>query len=231
MPLIEAAPVMIGKIKIGGEKATVVTSIFSKSSVSLLNELQRGIYNPDFLYEIRYDLFKQTSVEELRSIFEYLQKRRLNFIFTYRAAGSPLMKELYQLAIDMQAPAIDIDVSSFTGVELESFGGTVILSTHDFQGARVSHMLRAMLKLGGNIFKLASSYASSNAFLLDMFDLYTMKEELKVPLAFIPMGERNSALRLFSGYFLSDIVYARAGQKTAEGQLTRSDYERFFRKF
>jgi 3-dehydroquinate dehydratase type I len=107
----------------------------------------------------------------------------------------------------------------------------VILSTHDFEGGRVSHMLRAMLKLGGDIFKLASSYKNAHAFLLDMSDLYTLKEELKVPIVLVPMGEKNSVLRLFSGYFLSDIVYASSGRNTAEGQLTRQEYEKFLEKY
>lgn len=231
MPIIEATPVMIGDKRIGGEKATIATSVFAKSAESFMSRFSDGSYPKSYLYEIRYDLFQERSVENLRELLSFLNSQDIDFIFTFRFTERSDGIRMYNTAVEMNAPAIDIDISGMTGISFDSYKGTRIISSHDYEGRRISHMLNGMAKLDGDIYKLASNYTDMHAFLLDMSDLCTVKENLKVPLVFVPMGKKNSALRLFSGFMLSDIVYAGTEKTTADGQLTRKEYEDFFKRF
>ncbi|MCL5667428.1 MAG: type I 3-dehydroquinate dehydratase [Candidatus Thermoplasmatota archaeon] len=231
MPIIEANPVSIGATAIGGRKTTIVTSIFSVDSVSLLSKFRDGTYNPRLVYEVRYDLFRDRDLGDLRKLVSGLKDMSVDFIFTYRFSSEQEGRLMYETAISLDVPALDIEVGGITRIDLAPYGGTVIISTHDFKGGRVSHMLNGMMRLGGNIYKFASSYSDPHGFLLDLSDLYTFKRDSRVPVSLVPMGDGNSALRLFSGYMISDIVYASAEAGTAPGQLSRKDYEEFFGKF
>ncbi|QRF75936.1 3-dehydroquinate dehydratase [Thermoplasmatales archaeon] len=231
MPIIAAEPVKIGRSDIGGRKTTIVTSIFSADSMSLLSRFNDGYYGKGLVYEIRYDLFHAKGKAELEKLISALNGMSLDFVFTYRFIDSREGKEMYDTAISLGAPAIDIDVSCINWIDLSRYRGTVIISTHDFNGGRVSHMLNGMMKFGGDIYKLASTYTDPHGFLLDLSDLYSFKKENRVPLSLVPMGMENSAFRLFSGYLLSDIVYASGESLSADGQLTRKEYEDFYKKF
>ncbi|MHB1709217.1 MAG: type I 3-dehydroquinate dehydratase [Thermoplasmataceae archaeon] len=231
MPIIEANPVNIGGTAIGGRKTTIVTSIFSVESVSLLSKFRDDTYDPRLVYEVRYDLFRRGNGNDLRNLVSGLKDLSVDFIFTYRFNTKEEGRLMYETAISLDVPALDIEVGGMTGIDLGAYGGTVIISTHDFKGGRVSHMLNGMMRLGGNIYKLASSYSDPHGFLLDLSDLYTFKRDSRVPVSLVPMGDGNSALRLFSGYMISDIVYASAEAGTAPGQLSRKDYDEFFRRF
>jgi 3-dehydroquinate dehydratase-1 len=231
MPIIEANPVSIGSTAIGGRRTTIVTSIFSADSASMLSKFRDGTYNPRLVYEIRYDLFSGGGLEDLRKLASGLKDLSVDYIFTYRFSSEREGRKMYETAISLDVPALDIEVRGMTGIDLAPYRGTVVISTHDFNGGRVSHMLNGMMRLGGNIYKFASSYSDPHGFLLDLSDLYTFKRESRIPLSLVPMGDGNSALRLFSGYMISDIVYASAETGTAPGQLSRKDYEEFFGKF
>ncbi|MCL5441900.1 MAG: type I 3-dehydroquinate dehydratase [Candidatus Thermoplasmatota archaeon] len=231
MPIIEANPVNIGGTAIGGRKTTIVTSIFSGDSDSLLSRFRDGTYDPGFVYEVRYDLFRERDSGDLGKLVSGLKDLSVDFIFTYRFSAGQEGRLMYETAIALDVPALDIEVGVMPGIDLSAYGGTVIISTHDFKGGRVSHMLSGMMRLGGNIYKFASSYSDPHGFLLDLSDLYTFKRDSRVPVSLVPMGDGNSALRLFSGYMISDIVYASAEAGTAPGQLSRKDYKEFFGKF
>ncbi len=217
----------IGRVSLTKIKPTIVVSLYARNAKELLHLIDADNSLSGTLLEIRYDLFRKTSREDLTLMLEGLNSRRISYIFTYRG-DTMVGKEYYSIAIKNEAPAVDVDLNS----QPVEFGSSVaIVSHHGSYGDVNARLLRKLLYSEGDVAKLAISYDDLEDFLKD--SLLMLKEwgGAPKPVCFSPMGDVKF-LRGIAAFLFSDIVYASYGKKkTAAGQLTKSDYENLFQFF
>ncbi|WP_061950567.1 type I 3-dehydroquinate dehydratase [Acidiplasma cupricumulans] len=79
-----------------------------------------------------------------------------------------------------------------------------------------------------DIYKIALNYNDYEKFLRDLLIIMDFKKRTNKEMAFIPMGDKNSFLRVFSLITVSDIGYAKFKESTAPGQLTLDNYNEIF---
>lgn len=231
MPLIGCTGTWLGKINMDGRETVIATSIFDHDSEALMEAFKSGRRKKEQLYELRYDLFRKKDEKELSSIVDFLNSMEVDYIFTYRSTDVEDLVRFYGLASDMGTPAADIEVSVLGDLNADLKFRTLVLSHHSYSGEKIQQSCREILSLSPDIVKLASSYSRYEDFQDDFIVLQKIKKETGKCMSFIPMGSGNSFLRIVSAYVISDLAYAKEDSQTAEGQLTRSDYETFFRLF
>lgn len=231
MPLIDCKAVQAGNKKIGGGLPTIVTSAYGKSADDFIESFKNGKRNESYLYEIRYDLFKSRNLQDAKRILDFLNDRSVDYIFTFRSEETDLALSYYEVASRCEATAVDIEFSVWKEIQDKGSYKTLILSYHSFDGNSILAHYKEISSAGSDVIKLASTYNKFDSYNEDLLGLKEMKARDRKCLAFVPMGRNNAFLRVFSGYVLSDLVYAKEDTETAEGQLTRGQYENFFSSF
>lgn len=231
MPLIRCNRTSIGKKVLDGSETQIATSIFDHDAETLENAFRSGRRKPDLLYEIRFDLFNKKDGGELSAILDFLNSSDVDYIFTFRSTNGDDLRNFYSIAADNHVPAADIEISQFGKLPSDVKFNTLILSHHSYTGEKVQDSCKEIISQNPGVVKLASSYGKFEDFQEDFIELQKVKRETGKCMSFIPMGAGNSFLRVLSAYVLSDLVYAKEDTQTAEGQLTRTDYESFFKVF
>lgn len=231
MPLIKCSETTMGNRIIKGERPEIAVSIFDSDADSLISSFTSGNRRKDALYEIRYDLFHTKSTNELGIILAFLEGMQADYIFTFRSDNPDELSEYYGVASDLGTKCADIETGVYDSIRKSVNFNTLMLSHHSYTGESVLDTYNAILKEKPQIIKLASEYTSYASFQEDFISLQERKKKDGFCLSFIPMGERNSFLRIMSAYVLSDIVYAREAEGTAGGQFTEEQYRKFFSTF
>lgn len=214
-----------------GSETAIATSIFDHDAEAMVKGFKSGRRKPEHLYEIRFDLFRKRDENELSVILDFLNSIEVDYIFTFRSPDGDDLRKFYGMAADYEVPAVDVEVSVFDELARDATFRTLVLSHHSYSGEKVVDSCREILRQSPDIIKLASSYSRYEDFQDDFIELQRIKRETAKCMSFIPMGAGNSFLRVLSAYVISDLVYAREDSQTAEGQLTRMDYESSFKIF
>lgn len=231
MPLIKCRDTYIGHVNLNGSRPSIAVSIYDRDADSLIHSLSSDRRRKEALYEIRYDLFHRRNGTELRKMLEFLNGTETDYIFTFRSDDRERLSEFYGIASDSGVPAADVEIDVYDAVGKDTRFKTMMLSHHSYEGESVLEKYRSIASHRPQIVKLASKYADFKSFQNDFVSLQKLKEKDSQCLSFIPMGKENSFLRIMSAYVLSDIVYAKETDSTAEGQLTEKEYLEFFRLF
>lgn len=230
VPLIPCQSVNIGSVTLDGTRTIIAVSLFDDDFSAFYTHFKHAD-TTDRLYEIRYDLFRKRSGAELQKLIDFLNESGINYIFTFRSEDPDLVAEYYGIASDSGVPCADVDVSVSDTVWALGKYRSLILSYHSFSGESVVEPYEKILQYSPNIIKVASSYTGLEQFQNDLTKLQGLKNRDHKCLSFIPMGRSNSFLRVLSAYIVSDIVYARSADETAEGQLSEEEYRSFFSLF
>ncbi len=210
-------------------KSDIYTSVFFNDYDDFKVNFEKNLQKSDN-YEIRFDLFGKKDSHTLNNVLDYLLKNDINYIFTYRSQNNEELLDVYDKAINI-SPIIDVDINSYN-FKRELFNRSkLMLSFHGNNDDNVGKIVNTMLSVKPDIYKIALNYSDLNKFLDDMQYLMKFKSETGNKIAFIPMGEENSFLRVVSGFFLSDIMYASYRFNTAPGQLSLEDYMDIYRIF
>lgn len=211
----------VGKIKVDRTSKTIVTSVFADTVYRLVDLFTESILPADRIYEIRYDLFREKSEKDLGHLMNELSSLGVPYIFAYRGSDEDVLA--YSLfAAENGAPAIDIDYSLSQGFRKHS--SSLIFSIHLYDRRPAEVEVRDMLASGVDMVKVAASYGDYRDFLQDAGMLLDLRMKSDTAFTFIPMGERSAAMRIASLILVSDAAYAKFDRKTAEGQLTYSQY-------
>jgi 3-dehydroquinate dehydratase-1 len=214
-----------------GNSCKVYTSVFFDDFAHLRREFEKGLTDYSEHYEIRYDLFKYKSIENLRLILTYLNSNNIDYIFTYRSANTEELMKIYSTAINFSPPIVDVDINSFK-FKRDFFADTkLMVSFHGSNDDKISIKLAAMSPLEPDIYKIALLYTDNGKFLDDLDYLYHYRLENSIKLAFIPMGENNSFLRVISAHMVSDYAYGTYRDSTAPGQIETVEFNKLLSRF
>ncbi|MGC8608697.1 MAG: type I 3-dehydroquinate dehydratase [Thermoplasmata archaeon] len=228
MPLIKGKRLNIGKFTIGNSLSTVVTSIYDDDTHNLIEKLQRKNLSDRNLYEMRYDLFGNASLDNLYPFISALDEMDIDYIFTYRS-NNP--EKFYEDAITKMVPAVDIELGYIKKMPIRPVDTKIIVSYHGKDNKNIIEKIEEMASLDFDIVKAAAYYTDIESFLNDLVSVIDFKKSSGIPISFVPMGENSGFLRIISSYFVSDLVYAKYEKDTAPGQPEMSDYLDAFRLF
>lgn len=231
MTLIACNGISIGNSRGDGTEPLIAISAFDVNADAFIESFSGGKRNTSDLYEVRYDLFADKSVADLEKILSYLKDKGVDYIFTYRSESVEEILKYYSTALRLGAPAADIEVSVYEKLPEKMRFETLIISHHSYEGEKVLPYYEKIKSLQPDLIKLASAYRTYDAFSDDLTELQELKARDRKCLSFIPMGRSSAFLRIMSAYILSDLVYAREDEETAEGQLTRDQYKIAFSNF
>jgi 3-dehydroquinate dehydratase-1 len=209
----------------------IYTSIFFDDFKQMKFEFEHSMKNYSHHYEIRYDLFKKHSMDELEKILQYLNSIDVDYIFTFRSGEKSEIEKVYGKAINYSPPIIDIDMNSFIFKNQPFKDSKLMISYHGKNDDNVKIKLKRMEELKPDIYKIALTYIDYNKFIKDLQYIRAYKKENKVKIAYIPMGNLNSFLRVISAYFVSDYSYASYKEATAPGQITLEQFHTIFNMF
>ncbi|MEM0139377.1 MAG: type I 3-dehydroquinate dehydratase [Ferroplasma sp.] len=204
--------------------AKIYTSIFFQSFEEMKMEFDSGKLDVSESFELRFDLFKQHNIESLKAILGFFRKSEINYIFTYRSQNQNELESIYSSAMEFDPPIVDIDINSYKFNRDLFQNSKLMLSYHGINSDSVANKISKMATFSPDIYKIALMYSNNKKFLDDLRYLYAFKDKHKIKLAFIPMGNENTFLRLVSAFLLSDIGYASYKDNTAPGQLSISAY-------
>ncbi|KJE49490.1 MULTISPECIES: type I 3-dehydroquinate dehydratase [Acidiplasma] len=204
----------------------IYISIYFKSFNELKNAFDSGILKKNNNYEIRFDLFELND-KNPENIISYMNENKINYIFTYRGSKIADIIKVYSYAFN-RAPIIDIDISNFYFKRDDFQKSRLMLSYHGNNNDDVKNILKKMEMHNPDIYKIALNYNDYEKFLRDLLIIMDFKKRTNKEMAFIPMGDKNSFLRVFSLITVSDIGYAKFKESTAPGQLTLDNYNEIF---
>ncbi|MEM0132272.1 type I 3-dehydroquinate dehydratase [Acidiplasma sp.] len=204
----------------------IYISIYFKSFNELKNAFDSGILKKNNNYEIRFDLFELND-KNPENIISYMNENKINYIFTYRGSKIADIIKVYSYAFN-RAPIIDIDISNFYFKRDDFQKSRLMLSYHGNNNDDVKNILKKMEIYNPDIYKIALNYNDYEKFLRDLLIIMDFKKRTNKEMAFIPMGDKNSFLRIFSLMTVSDIGYAKFKESTAPGQLTLDNYNEIF---
>ncbi len=210
-------------------KSDIYTSVFFNDYYDLKYNFEKHLQK-DNNYEIRFDLFGKKDFQTLNNVLDYLLKNGINHIFTYRSHNVEELLDIYKKAINI-SPIIDIDINSYAFTRDMFNRSKLMLSFHGENDDNIEEIVKTMVEIKPDIYKIALNYSDLSKFFDDMQYLIKFKNEMGKKIAFIPMGEKNSFLRIISGFFLSDIMYASYKNKTAPGQLSLEEYMNIYKIF
>ncbi|SMD30514.1 type I 3-dehydroquinate dehydratase [Picrophilus oshimae] len=196
----------------------IVESIYFKDIKEMKDRFK---FNKNNVYELRYDLFYDHSIESLPGILSYLNDNSIKYIFTCR-----LGVDYYKIADDYNPWMMDLDIN----MEFRPRNSMLMVSYHGNNNDNVPAIFTIMNEKNPDYYKIALNYNDNKKFVDDLQYLLMKKDE-KYKIVFIPMGRGNEALRIFSGFILSEIVYARYINESAPGQITKDEYESFYIKY
>ncbi len=212
------------------ETPDIFISIYFKNFNEMKDAFNKNILSFKDKYEIRYDLFYEQSEENLVKILNFLNANNVMYIFTFRSKDNKKLIDTYNIAINNNAPVIDIDINSFNYDRSIFKNSKLMISYHGNNDDNVIKILNNIMKIKPDIYKIALTYTNNEKFINDLNKIYKFKSKNKIKIAFIPMGNKNSFLRVVSG-IVSDILYARYIDNTAPGQLSIEDYNNVFKIF
>ncbi len=213
------------------ETAKVYTSIYFENSDELINEFSSNTLNKSEHYELRFDLFNDKSISCLEKSLEFMKNANIDYIFTYRSVDIDNIKKIYNYAMKYNPPVIDIDIGSYIFARQQFKNSKLMISYHGINNDNVSEKIDIISKFSPDIYKIALLYTDTGKFLDDLRLIYDFKRKTGAKLAFIPMGDNNSILRVFSAFLVSDVAYASYNKCTAPGQLSLSSYKQIFEIF
>ncbi len=209
----------------------IFISIYFRNFNEMKNAFDKNILSFQNKYEIRYDLFSDKSGENLIKILNFLNENNVLYIFTFRSDDNNELMNIYSIAVKNSAPVIDIDINSFNYDRSIFKNSRLMISYHGNNDDNVIKILNRITEIKPDIYKVALTYTSNEKFISDLNEVYKFKSIHKINMAFVPMGENNSFLRVVSGGLVSDILYARYIKNTAPGQLSMEDYNSIFKIF
>ena len=209
----------------------IFISIYFSNFNEMKNAFDKNILSFQNKYEIRYDLFNDKSGEDLIKILNFLNKNNVLYIFTFRSANNNELTNVYNVAIKNNAPIIDIDIDSFNYNRNIFKNSKLMISYHGNNDENIIKILNRITGINPDICKIALTYTSDEKFINDLNEVYKFKSIHRINIAFIPMGNSNSFLRIVSGGLVSDILYAKYVKNTAPGQLSTEDYNNIFKIF
>jgi len=212
------------------EMPDIFISIYFKNFNEMENAFKKNILSFKDKYEIRYDLFDEYSEEDLVKILNFLNINNVIYIFTFRSKDNKKLINTYNIAIKNNAPIIDVDINSFNYNRYIFKNSKLMISYHGNNDDNVIKILNNIIKIKPDIYKIALTYIDNEKFINDLNEIYKFKSKNKIKIAFIPMGNKNSFLRVVSG-IVSDILYAKYINNTAPGQLSINDYNNIFKIF
>ena len=202
----------------------VYTSVFFQDFAHMKSEFENNLKSYSNHYEIRYDLFRDRSMKNLKNTLQYLNSHEIDYIFTFRSSDKNNIELMYSTAMEYAPPVIDVDMGSFV-FENDFFKGSrLMISFHGKNDDDVPTILNHMSRLKPDIYKVALSYTDTGKFLSDLHFVYLYKKQNNIKIAYIPMGTGNSFLRVVSAYIVSDYSYASYGQPTAPGQISSDQF-------
>lgn len=211
----------IGEFEINRNSKNIAVSIFSNSTGNLMENFRTGKLPLNRLYEIRYDLFDEHSSQDLEKLLMGLNSLGISYIFTFRGPASTVI-EYSGIADTAKAPAIDLD-HTLTG-EFRSVNSVLISSLHLYDRRPDNSLLEELLSDGSDMAKLAVMYHDMGDFIEDLALVSEIRKSNEKPFAFVPMGEKSGDMRIASLLLVSDLAYARADSRTAEGQPLYEEY-------
>ncbi len=197
----------------------VYTSVFFDDFINLKMEFERGLKDYSQHYEIRYDLFKYRSTVDLKQILKYLNNNNIDYIFTFRSANLHESLKIYNTALDYTPPIIDVDIGSFHFNRSIFKESNLMLSFHGLNNDDVRLRIEKLSNFTPDIYKIALLYTDTGKFLKDLAYLYNYKLEKSAKLAYVPMGNNNSFMRIISALTVSDYAYASYKATSAPGQI------------
>ncbi|WP_337860286.1 type I 3-dehydroquinate dehydratase [Ferroplasma sp.] len=209
----------------------IYTSIFFDDFRQMRLEFERNLKNYSNHYEIRFDLFKNRSLEELEKILEYLNSINIDYIFTFRSKEKNEIEKVYTRAMQYNPPILDIDMDSFIFKNQTFKKSKLMISYHGENDDDIQIKLKNMWELEPYIYKIALIYTNYDKFISDLQYVRLFKKEQKIKIAYIPMGTFNSFLRVISAYFVSDYSYASYTKTTAPGQISLEQFNTIFNMF
>jgi len=212
------------------ETPDIFISIYFKNFNEMEDAFNKNTLSFKDKYEIRYDLFNDRSEEDLVKILNFLNANNVMYIFTFRSKDNKKLIDTYNIAINNNAPVIDIDINSFNYDRSIFKNSKLMISYHGNNDDNVIKILNNIMKIKPDIYKIALTYTNNEKFINDLNKIYKFKSKNKIKIAFIPMGNKNSFLRVVSG-IVSDILYAKYIDNTAPGQLSIEDYNNVFKIF
>ncbi|MGC8514574.1 MAG: type I 3-dehydroquinate dehydratase [Thermoplasmata archaeon] len=215
--------IRIGKVPVERGKPAIIASYKAITSESLLKALQKKKEGAD-LVEIRYDLIPARSERDLENLLSALDSMQLTYIFTYRTENAEEAERYYGIAIDNNAPAIDVDMR-LPGIK--SGRSCRFSSFHGDHASMSRQLLERLLSSRPDVVKLGISYENRQDLLSDILMIATEYDGMDRPLCFSPMG-KSGFMRAVAAYFISDFVYASGSGKTAQGQMTVKQYRSIF---
>ncbi|MBI2891356.1 MAG: type I 3-dehydroquinate dehydratase [Nitrospirae bacterium] len=194
---------------------------------------------PD-LVEIRLDLFPARPFPEYPRLIEDLKKvLPCPFLLTIRSkeeGGGGLVatlreeqrRSLFEGLVDA-VDGVDIELSAPIAKQVVGLcrarGRMVVVSAHDFKKTPTDAQLRSLLKKAISLkpdFVKISALARSPEEALRLLAL--PRENPKVPLVVMPMGDASRGLRILAPVFGSRWTYAYLDAPTAPGQISLADY-------
>ena len=220
--------VKIGKFDIGSTRGLLAVSIFGHDAGDIISRFDSGHYDKNSLYEIRYDMFDLIGMKDLERLIMNLSDRSIDYIFTFRSDDGDMLKKIYRLAIDLEAPAVDADYSARNSIQDYGSKSKIILSYHAFSRESVNSILSKIGSYDCDVFKIAIRYPEPSRFFSDIPKILKFRKSVDRPVSFIPMGTSNSFLRIISAIYASDLSYAMDEAATAEGQIKASDFRRIY---
>lgn len=220
--------VRIGKFEVGLTKGLLATSVFGHDSRDIISKFDSGHYDKDSLFEIRYDMFDVIDRNDLVNLLKNLAKRDVGYIFTFRSNDHARVKELYRIAMDIEAPAVDIDYGAYSSLRPYITGTSTILSYHSYSVEPLNRILTKLRRRECDVYKVAIKYSDASEFFKDVSRMIRFRSISDKPLSFIPMGSMNSFLRVISAIYVSDLNYAMDETATAEGQISVSDFKKLY---
>ncbi len=217
----------IGGVPVINGSPAIITSYQAKDSRALLRLIMKIHPGKRDLVEIRYDLLSRRSENDLQNLLSQLSSMQLPYIFTYRTEDEEEARIFYSIAVENDAPAIDVDMR-ISGIVAGS--GCMIRSYHGTHPDLSEDLLKNLLKMRSDVVKVAVAYESRTDFLTDVFLMQKVFSGIDRPLCFSPMG-KDGFIRAVAAYFISDFVYASGGRSTAPGQLDPDQYRSIFKLF
>ena len=198
----------------------VVASVFGKNPEDLFVKLDSVPPNTKRIFEIRFDLFNDHEMNSLSAIIEYMNNRKLPFVFTYRTEDPDDAMEKYSFAAENSACAIDLDIMLKGIVGKLHVKTPVILSHHGKGKWDLPVIIKEMTALQPHSYKLANIYTDNALFLNDLAAVASLRNRIENPLSFIPMGSGNTFLRIVSACLVSDFTYSMLDRESAPGQIS-----------
>jgi 3-dehydroquinate dehydratase type I len=146
------------------------------------------------------------------------------------------IKILEQL-IDQGAHLMDIPfVPELNSIDLERFGGKIILSHHDFTTTPslddIEDLIDQMLVLKPAVIKLAFT-VNQEIDLMNLFKLQTNRRDLWGKCIVLGMGQKGMVTRMMSSMFKHPFTFACIDKysKTAPGQMTIEQLRKVWKRF